>query len=78
MRLARPVYESLPLGYLCLGLASLGVSYMESNGARAVVPFVLGLLALVAGSTVFLHRCDCRRRRDQYPCETIDDALRSH
>jgi hypothetical protein len=52
------------------------VSYVDTNDARSMVPFVIGLLAQVAGVTLLLHRRDCRLRRNQYPCESIDKAVR--
>ncbi len=77
MRLSRPIYEALPASYLVLGSLGWVISYLDSSSARAVVPFVLGLAAQVGGVTVFLHRRDCRSRRTQYPCESIEETLRS-
>lgn len=73
MRLARPVYESLPYAYVGLGWLALLVSYLNAGTSGGVVAFVLGLVAQVAGLTIYLHRQDCRSRRSQYPCETIEE-----
>ena len=79
MRLARPVYESLPYAYVGLGWLAMLVSYfIAGNDANAgtegsVVAFVLSLIAQIGGLTIYLHRQDCRSRRTQYPCETIEE-----
>lgn len=73
MRLAEPLYESLPYAYVGLGWVALLLSYANAGTAGSVVAFVLGLLAQIAGLTIYLHRQDCRSRRAQYPCERIDE-----
>ena len=73
MRLARPVYESLPYAYIGLGWVAMLVSYLNAGSLGAGIAFCIGLLAQVAGLTIFLHRQDCRSRRSQYPCESIEE-----
>ena len=56
MRLARPVYETLPLIYGALGAFAILLAYLDPVSSRAVIAFGIGLLALIAALTVFLHR----------------------
>lgn len=73
MRLARPVYESLPFAYVGLGWLAMLVSYLNAGSDSAAVAFGIGLVAQIAGLTIYLHRQDCRSRRSQYPCERIEE-----
>jgi hypothetical protein len=73
MRLSRPVYESLPFAYVGLGWLAMWVSYLNVDSHRAVIAFCIGLVAQVAGLTIYLHRQDCRSLRSQYPCERIEE-----
>ena len=73
MRLARPVYESLPYAYVGLGWLAMLVSYFNAATDGGVIAFALSLIAQIAGLTIYLHRQDCRSRRSQYPCETIEE-----
>ena len=49
------------------------LSYLNSGSSQGTLAFVLGLIAQVAGLTIYLHRQDCRSRRSQYPCERIEE-----
>jgi hypothetical protein len=72
MRLARPVYESVPLVYAAIGGLAILIGYVDSGSPRATVALVIGLLAEVAAMTVFLRRQDYRALRREYTGETID------
>jgi hypothetical protein len=72
MRLARPVYETLPLLYVAIGALALLLAYLDSAGPREMIAFGIGLLALIAALTVFLRRQDYRAQSREYPGETID------
>jgi hypothetical protein len=72
MRLARPVYEALPLTYLAIGGFAMLVSYIDVPGACASVTFAIGLVAAVAALTVHLRRRDDRARRREYPGDAVD------
>ena len=72
MRLARPLYEALPLTYLGIGAFGMLVSYADESGVRASVAFALGLAAAIAGLTLFLRRRDDRERRREYSGDNID------
>jgi len=72
MRLAKPVYEILPVIYVVIGALAILLVYADPQGPYALVAFGIGLLAGIAALTVFLHRQDCRAHSREYPCESID------
>jgi hypothetical protein len=72
MRLVRPVYETLPLIYVVIGALAFLVAYVDPNGGRAIIAFVIGLLAEIAALTVFLHRQDYRAQSRDYSGETVE------
>ncbi|HEY3655945.1 MAG TPA: hypothetical protein VGL34_13350 [Steroidobacteraceae bacterium] len=72
MRLARPVYESMPLIYAAIGGLAVLLSYLDPEGPRTVIALVIGLVAEIAALTVFLRRRDYRALRREYSGETID------
>ena len=66
MRLARPVYECLPLIYAAVGVCAICVSYVDQPGARAAAALMLGLAALIAALTLYLRRRGYREMRREY------------
>jgi hypothetical protein len=72
MRLSRPLYESLPLIYVAVGVAGIVIAYFDPARVRSIISFGIGLLAGVAALTVFLHRQDHRALSREYSGETID------
>jgi hypothetical protein len=72
MRLAKPVYEVVPLIYVVLGALAILLVYLDPRGPYALIAFGIGLLAEIAALTVFLHRQDCRAQTREYPGSTID------
>jgi hypothetical protein len=42
MRLSRPVYESLPYVYMAIGGLAIFVFYLDREGLRGVIAFVIG------------------------------------
>ena len=66
MRLARPVYEALPLTYVAIGAGAVLLAYLEESGMRSGVAFVIGFLAWVAAFTLYLRRRDYRERSREY------------
>ena len=72
MRLARPVYESLPLIYVLIGGVAIFLFYINPPGFAGKAAFVIGLLAVTAGLTLFLRRQDYRELSREYNGETID------
>ena len=72
MRLARPVYESLPLIYAAIGGVALLLAYLDPDGSQTETAVGLGLIAEIAALTVFLRRQDYRALSREYSGEVID------
>ena len=72
MRLARPVYESLPYVYMAIGGLAIFLFYLDPVGPRAVIAFVLGIVVETAALTLLLRRQDYRALSREYSGETID------
>jgi hypothetical protein len=72
MRLARPVYESLPLIYMAIGAVAIIVFYLDPLGFGGKVAFIIGLCAEIAALTLFLRRLDYRTLSREYSGETIE------
>ncbi|HEY4970831.1 MAG TPA: hypothetical protein VII35_13065 [Steroidobacteraceae bacterium] len=72
MRLAQPVYESLPYVYMALGGLAIFLFYVDPIGPRAVIAFVLGVVVETAALTLLLRRQDYRALSREYSGETID------
>jgi hypothetical protein len=71
MRLARPVYESLPVLYMAIGAVAIVVFYLDP-GVGGKVAFIIGLFAEIAALTLFLRRQDYRALSREYSGETIE------
>jgi hypothetical protein len=72
MRLARPVYESLPYVYMAIGALAVFIFYLDPAGARAAAAFVIGVILATAGLTLLLRRQDYRALSREYSGETIE------
>jgi len=72
MRLTSPVYESLPYLYMAIGALAIFLFYLDPDGPRAVVAFLIGIIAETAALTVLLRRQDDRELSREYSGETID------
>ena len=72
MRLARPVYESLPYVYMAIGVLAIFLFYLDPDGPRGVVAFVIGVIVETAALTLLLRRQDYRALSREYSGETID------
>ena len=72
MRLARPVYESLPYVYMAIGGLAILLFYLDPDGRRAVAAFAIGVIAETAALTLLLRRQDYRALSREYSGETID------
>ena len=72
MRLTRPVYESLPYLYMAIGALAIFLCYLDPDGPRAVVAFLIGIIAETAALTVLLRRQDYRELSREYSGETIE------
>jgi hypothetical protein len=72
MRLARPVYASLPIIYMLIGGFAMFLSYLDPLGFGGKAAFLIGLLLEVAALTVFLRRKDERELSRKYSGATIE------
>jgi hypothetical protein len=72
MRLARPVYESLPFIYVAIGAAAIFLFYLNPIGYAGKAAFLIGLLAETAALTLFLRRQDYRALSREYNGEIIE------
>ncbi len=66
MRLAGPLYESLPYIYAAIGACAFGVSYLDAQDVRAAATFTVGIAAEVAALTLYLRRRGYREMRREY------------
>ena len=60
MRLARPVYESLPLIYVLIGGLAILLFYLDPLGLGGKAAFLIGCWPITAALTLFLRRQDYR------------------
>ena len=72
MRLARPVYESLPYVYMAIGGLAILLFYLDPDGRRAVAAFSIGVIVETAALTLMLRRQDYRALSREYSGETIE------
>jgi hypothetical protein len=72
MRLARPVYESLPYVYMAIGGLAIFLFYLDPVGPHAVAAFVIGVIVETAALTLLLRRQDYRALSREYSGETIE------
>jgi hypothetical protein len=72
MRLARPVYESLPYIYMAIGVLAVTLFYIDPVGPRAVIAFAIGFVTEIAALTLYLRRHDYRALSREYSGEIID------
>ena len=66
MRLAGPLYESLPYLYAAIGACAVGVSYLDAVDVRAAATFTVGIAAEIAALTLYLRRRGYREMRREY------------
>jgi hypothetical protein len=72
MRLARPIYESMPIVYAAIGGIAFLVANFDSDSRRATAALTIGLIAEIAALTVFLRRQDCRALSREYSGERVE------
>jgi hypothetical protein len=78
MRLAHPVYESLPYLYMAIGGLAIFLFYLDPDGVSAVIAFAIGVIAETAALTLLLRRKDYRALSREYSGEAIDLPSRLH
>jgi len=72
MRLARPVYESLPYVYMAIGGLAIFLFYIGENRVGREIAFVIGVAAEIAALTLYLRRQDYRALSREYPGQTSE------
>jgi hypothetical protein len=72
MRLANPVYESLPLIYAAIGGLAIGIAYIDPSEPETAVSLGIGIACEIAALTVFLRRQDYRALRREYSGKPLD------
>ena len=72
MRLARPVYESVPLIYAAIGGLAIAIGYFDREEPQSMIALFIGMASLIAALTIFLRRQDYRALSREYSGETID------
>jgi len=66
MRIANPLYESLPAFYVLLGGLLLFGSYRLHSGALSMLLLIAGVLGVIGGVAVWLRRRDFRAANAEY------------
>jgi hypothetical protein len=66
MRVARPLYESLPYAYIAVGAASVGASFFWRSAEWSWILALFGLVAVVGGLVLALRRRDYRSQKRAY------------
>ncbi len=66
MRVARPLYESLPYVYIAIGAAALGGSFAWRVADWSGIMAAFGLAAVIGGLVLVFRRRDYRIQRRHY------------
>jgi hypothetical protein len=66
MRVARPLYESLPYAYIAIGIASVCASFAWRGAAWSGILALFGLVAVLGGLVLALRRRDYRIQKRHY------------
>lgn len=66
MRVARPLYESLPYAYVVIGVAAVAASFFWRIAHWSWMLAVAGVLAILGGLVLILRRRDYRIQRRHY------------
>jgi hypothetical protein len=72
MFLPRRIYEALPYGYICGGLALCGASYASSGAAWSDAVLAAGALGVVFGLVLILRRRSYRDEASRYDRQSLD------
>jgi Flp pilus assembly protein TadB len=73
MRIARPIYESLPWVYIVIGAAAIAISFMWRLAGWSDLMAGLGLIAMVSGLVLLLRRRDYRIQKRHYGAAFDDE-----
>ena len=73
MRLSRPLYELLPYAYVLIGVAAIVTSFLWRVAGWSDLMAGLGLVAIVSGLVLVLHRRDYRIQKRHYGADFDDE-----
>ena len=66
MRVARPIYESLPYLYIAVGFASVAASFAWRVADWSGLLALFGIVAIIGGLVLALRRRDYRIQKRHY------------
>lgn len=72
IHLAKPLYESMPYAYACVGILLMLLSYSAGRGIWSTLAGLVGLVAVIGGAVIFLKRRDYRLNRAHYDYGRLD------
>jgi hypothetical protein len=72
MRVARPLYESLPYAYMAIGAAAVVASFAWRVADWSAILAVFGVASIVGGLVLVLRRRDYRIQKRHYGTEFED------
>jgi hypothetical protein len=72
MRVARPLYESLPYAYMAIGAAAVVASFTWRVADWSGILAAFGAVAIVGGLVLVLRRRDYRIQKRHYGTEFDD------
>jgi Flp pilus assembly protein TadB len=73
MRVARPLYESLPYAYIVIGAAALAASFAWRVADWSGILALFGAVALIGGLVLVLRRRDYRIQKRHYGAELDEE-----
>jgi Flp pilus assembly protein TadB len=73
MRIARPLYESLPYLYIAIGLAAVVASFVWRMADWSGILAAFGAVAILGGLVLVLRRRDYRIQKRHYGSEFEED-----
>jgi hypothetical protein len=73
MRIARPLYESLPYLYIAIGLAAVAASFAWRMADWSGLLAGFGAVAVLGGLVLVLRRRDYRIQKRRYGSEFDED-----
>ena len=73
MWLARPVYEALPYVYMAIGAVLIASAWWVDVRTLPSVLMAAGVLIVVGGLVLWMHRRDYRRNQSDYNNRSLDE-----
>ena len=73
MRVARPLYESLPYAYIVAGVAAVAASFAWRVADWSGILAIFGIVTIVGGLVLVLRRSDYRIQKRHYSAELEEE-----